>query len=526
MRWESFAGSTDTFAVRLAFMPDPDEGAATDPAESASWGAIQIWVDGQNLCAHVDQGELLQSSHWYLISVLEWFAYNWNPILHEEKPPNRNVAAVAVDALEATRFPPQLAEEADAFAWDEERYEWRCRHALRAARAGGLFPNIVIRRLRDMVEVSWNDEPLAGTPTGFRYSAGSGSALLAPEQVAEPLFKVLSAAADYLYENLPDHTRVVQLRDTLRLISSPGATDVRLEWLASLRQAAPLDGRLRGVVRPADEIHVRWQQIVAALNDTGDSDGVREALSVEESPLVITGSCYAALMFGSVSPTVSENDVRTLASVMVSQYSRTPVSGPLAEMSETAILDRAIRSWEQGYELAETIHGDLELDTSNGWVDVERILQELGVSVIMCRLDDGSIRACSIVGEHHVPTIVRNEASPFDSSVSSRRFTLAHELCHLLFDQSRGRRLAIASGPWAPKGLEQRANAFAAMFLMPPGLVQRAIADAADPIHDVAGVSAVAGKLRVSRRAVTEHLYNLTLMSENERDDLLLSLPG
>jgi len=98
---------------------------------------------------------------------------------------------------------------------------------------------------------------------------------------------------------------------------------------------------------------------------------------------------------------------------------------------------------------------------------------------------------------------------------------MAHELCHLLFDRSHGQKLAIASGPWAPKSIERRANAFAAMFLMPTHLVERAVADVGDPINDLNAISAVASRLRVSRRAAIEHLYNLTLMSDAERDELL-----
>ncbi len=55
---------------------------------------------------------------------------------------------------------------------------------------------------------------------------------------------------------------------------------------------------------------------------------------------------------------------------------------------------------------------------------------------------------------------------------------------------------------------------------MPPELVQRAAADVPDPISDVAGVSAVASTLRVSRRAAIDHLYSMTLMSESVRDEL------
>lgn len=76
-------------------MPDPDSGIGADPEDTASWGSFQLWVDGQNLCAHVDQGEQLQSAHWYLLPLLEWLTENWDALLHEEKLPNRNAEATA-----------------------------------------------------------------------------------------------------------------------------------------------------------------------------------------------------------------------------------------------------------------------------------------------------------------------------------------------------------------------------------------------------------------------------------------------
>jgi hypothetical protein len=62
------------------------------------------------------------------------------------------------------------------------------------------------------------------------------------------------------------------------------------------------------------------------------------------------------------------------------------------------------------------------------------------------------------------------------------------------------------------------------MFLMPLHLVQAAVADAPDPIGDPNGVRAVASRLHVSSRAAIEHLSNLTLMDENQRDELLREL--
>ena len=45
--------------------------------------------------------------------------------------------------------------------------------------------------------------------------------------------------------------------------------------------------------------------------------------------------------------------------------------------------------------------------------------------------------------------------------------TLAHELCHLLFDRSSAVPLSVLSGTWAPPRLERVANAFAAELLIP-----------------------------------------------------------
>lgn len=503
-------------------MPDPDDGRASDSADSASWGAIQIWVKGQNLCAHMDQNEALQGAHWYLLPVFEWFAANWNPIFHEEQLPNTNSAEDAMSALRATRFPPQLAGEAASLVWDEERFQWRSRHALRTARDGGMLPNIAFRRLRDAVEISWNDERVAGTPDGFYYTAASSWALVAPATAANPIFEVLTAATSYLLKELPQSDRVKKLHERLVALTVDGNRTARLEWLAGLREKSPLEGGFQAS-KAEREVRTRWKEIVDALDEVGNPDGARAALRVDDSPLVISGSCHASLMFSSVSPRISYADISTLSSVIVGQYSRSSV-GELAKFSDSVELDPGFRPWEQGYELAEAMLDDLGVDLSAGYVDIAAILDRLGVAVLSRRLEDDNIRACCISGEDFLPTVIRNESSFAYRRPTASRFTLAHELCHLLFDRTKGKKLAIVSGPWAPKGLEQRSNAFAAMFLMPPELVKFAIRDLPDPVHEIAGISTVAAKLQVGRRAIIGHLFNLTLMSETDRDKLLILL--
>ena len=102
-RWDCEAGQTGAFAIGIAFMDDPDgqQGASTDVA--LSWGALQIWVNGQNLCTHLGNGELIQSVHWYLLPLLEWLVQQWDPLLHEERLPCK-VADTAKSAARGHRI--------------------------------------------------------------------------------------------------------------------------------------------------------------------------------------------------------------------------------------------------------------------------------------------------------------------------------------------------------------------------------------------------------------------------------------
>jgi Zn-dependent peptidase ImmA (M78 family) len=529
VKWEKFAGSTDVFAVRLSFNPDPDQGAAADSDESVSWGSLQLWVRGQNLCAHADQGELLQAVHWYMLPVLEWLTESWDPLLHEERLPNRNFEDTAVESLAATRNPPALAGELDTALWEQEWYTWYGRHALRSARNGGLFPNVILRRLRDYIEISWNNEPSPGTPPGFRFSLGPGANLLDPSDVADPLYELLTEAVGYLHRQAPESTRLAALR--ARVAELPGHAEARVRWLSGLpAYSQPLSDLKRSAT---DRIRESWVDISNTIRRFPGRGAVEAALSVDESPLVVTGSCQAALLFGSVSPTVSADDVYRLASVLITQYTSLEAENDeLRSLVSQVAPGDGFLAWEQGYDLAESLHDVLKL--AGDWVDVRQVLRRFNISQIRRTLDDASIRGCSIVGPQHKPTIVVNKSSRY-SDKSSRysdgsagvRFTIAHELCHILYDRAHGRRLAIASGPWAPRNIEKRANAFSAMFLMPPHLVQRALADSPDPITELAGVRAVARRLHVSAYAAIEHLCNLTLMTEIERDELIAQLvPG
>lgn len=224
-QWQRRAGDTSRFAVQISFAADPDEGQGIDPEVGLSWGSFQIWAQGRNLCAHIAQGEKVDSVHWYMLPLIEWFAQNWNPLFHEERLLARSKQASAWESLRETRFAPAAIEMDDdrASKWERDWQAWWNRHALRSASEGGLFPDVVFRRYRDSVELSWGRAASEGMPVGFEFAeSGPGIARLPPRDVAEPLHAVLSDSIKYLCSLSADCERFEGLRRTLRALPRNG----------------------------------------------------------------------------------------------------------------------------------------------------------------------------------------------------------------------------------------------------------------------------------------------------------------
>ena len=133
--WERLAGDTGVFAFKVGFADDPDDGRGIDPDVGPSWGSFQVWIEDRNLCVHQEQDGRVDSVHWYLLPLFEWFARNWNPLLHEERLPVLNDGDTGWESLHSTRFPPAAIENdvERASAWEGEWQRWWNRHAIRSA---------------------------------------------------------------------------------------------------------------------------------------------------------------------------------------------------------------------------------------------------------------------------------------------------------------------------------------------------------------------------------------------------------
>jgi Zn-dependent peptidase ImmA (M78 family) len=503
--WEMQAGNPGEFAFGLAFLPNPhgDDDRAI-PEERESWGTFSVWANGENLCAHIEQGETVDSAHWYLLPLIEWLVDNWDALLHEERLPLANAGLSAAESLRQTRMPPIALKEVDDFEWLDTWSAWWGRHCVRAAREGGLFPDLYLRRYRDTLEVSTGAEPLPGIPDEYVFQTPNRTYRIDAPGAAEAMFRVLAGTVQELQRRLPGSQRIEDLGARVLSLTSPDRETIRMAWLAGLGDDME---KYRQVARAVDEAlaatdaQVR-QQITGARRET---------------PLLVTGSAYARLLYGAISPATNLQDVALLTSHIIDNYvndagpwlSRLDLPLDVGEVGQLTPGEQGSRLGQQACEL---LGGD-----TGGWVDIQSVIHNLDIEVSGLDLSDDEVRAVSVFGPTQRPHVFYNRRTRWGQTEAVQRFTLAHELCHLLLDREHGDELAIATGPWAPVGIEQRANAFAAAFLMPTWLLRDALAAANAPADDPETIRAVSAKLRVSASSLVDRLYNLGEITFDDR---------
>lgn len=500
--WDKWAGDSSKFAFKVSFQNDPDNGEFTDSDTALTWGSFQLWVAGKNLCAHFEESDHIDSVNWYLLPLLEWLVQNWNPLLHEERLPNTNTEDNAWALLKKSRFAPASIEDNDQLShkWESNWETWWHRHCIRTCRDGGLFPDVVFRRWRDEIEISWGLSSLVGMPTHYSFISEQGTSRVSPQLVAQPLYEVLQDTIEYLASR-SNSDRIMQLRNEVRRIRY-GKKEPRVMWLAGFGQEE-------------NAVKTGWKRIKGYFNDLPSQQAAKNFIT-EQTELVVTGSCHAALMFGTVSPKIKRDDAVKLASYLIDLSQLKEVkegNAQIIQYDPISVTEKA--AWDQAYNLAADVLITLGLPEGDSiYIDISKIVADFGIYVDDIELSDENIRGIAIAGKYHKPSILINLNNEYNKSEPGRRFTLAHELCHLLYDRSIGKALAMASGPWAPSDIEKRANAFAAMLLMPPSLVGKLISNLSFSIASFDGIYELAKISNNGWKHVLMHLHNLGYLDE------------
>jgi Zn-dependent peptidase ImmA (M78 family) len=489
--------------IELSFEDDPAPDQNTKD-ERASWGALKIWVNGYNLCTHYDSGELKEAVHWNWWSLLNWLQVNWDPLLHEQALPVRNAAEWAAEAMWEINRPetfdtPQGWNDSAAQSADG----WFRRHCLWACRDGGLVPNIAIRRFYENAEISWTSHSAPGAPAHFRFQLNDGGFRLPVEEAASPLYQYLAHAVGYVAAKSGTPSALALVKRVAGL-SSEKDFNARLSWLAGCG------------TKKSDYVSRFRKKLGDELGLTART--IANFFPLPQCGLVVSGHCQGALMFGAVAPDLQDADRLTIARAMIVHQEPIEKAARLGELFEKIDMDFSSgseRPWQEGYDLANAWIVACDMDPTKQ-LDLDAHLQDLGVTRKVAKLSGRNTSGVAIQLDDRAPLILLNEncvrhadseGKPMRSGI---RFTLAHELCHLLIDRDAGSQLALVSGPWAPKSVEQRANAFAAALLMPDAMIVAAYEKLNS--HPSAGdyneLIQVAKALDVSPDALSRHLQN------------------
>jgi Zn-dependent peptidase ImmA (M78 family) len=485
-------GDPARFEIAVRWIEDPEPRERRPAHGGWSTGELRLTVGGLVLTQHQHCGESFDGVRWYLLPIFEWLAENWVSLLHEERftwRENSSAPAATATFLALRRLIG--ADDSAGQALYTEVQNWWSRHALRAADPSALYPDVIFRRLSDDIEISWTARQPPHTPEGFRFALTPGAATLPISDVAEPLWEALAwvvSTTDVLKEE--DRNSIARLDRRIAELANLSMPRLEASYLPS-----PLFEHLT---------QVRKQR--SLLDDSVLMPSVPAIDCLDD----------AVLMFGGVSPDIGVQDIQTITDLLVSQSGGSE-SPDLVKLVDESIGAPLTAPFEEGYDLAEQLLEELALPGDAVAVDVHALLLTLNVKVVYEALGTSTIRGVALAGTRYAPAILVNRTSRYNETEPCRRFTLAHELCHILYDRSRAQRIAHTSGPWAAPGIEKRANAFAAMLLMPRELLRRSTR-----LDDLTQetVRAVAETLQVGASALIEHLYNTSMIDELKRDEL------
>jgi len=496
IRWGQLFGRSDSFGLDLRLFDVP---GATSDVEDRSWTGFAFHVGGRNLCAVRDDSGGSESVEWTFLPVAEWFASNWDAIVHEQRFPIDGIPGnepAALLAEHSSRPPPGASEQEESRrleAWQA----WWSRHALRAGVPGGLLPNAFFRRVGDDIEVSWLNRPFTERYRHLRFAETMGVSAVPVDDFCRVMHQALTAFAGQLDQACLGSGRVHALQQKLATLPKPfeHTRKQRLRLLFGLS------------LKVIESIGIRLQACAA-------SNGLWEPAGVP------------ALLFGAMAPRLESSDIRRLNS----ELRQAERGSRRARLLDRHVTDAPCptgdwwdsrRPWQDAYERALALRSSLSLGDEP--VKMDALLKKLGVAVREIRLKDRSIRGIALASPLHAPTILVNADSPWNRGPGGRNATLAHELCHLVVDRDRARRAVVVSGPWAPPRIEQRARAFAAMFLVPLDGLRRLVQAHRGPV-DASLLRTIADRFHASTDLVASHLLNLADglgIPRNEVEDLL-----
>ncbi len=489
MWYQQLIGDTDHFALGVTLYDDPHPEPGQTALDAATWGRLELWVNGRCLTAHTRAGEAQRGVEWSLHHFWAWASTRCVPLFNEEPfpgPTKHDEVASASDWLNASEDPPWTLSEVDEDRWYARRSEWRARHALRAAFPGAAAPHVLMRRLGDFIEFSWDNEAWPGTRPDRLFGEQRGVARVGARRVARVWTKALEALRSAVEEHTGGAVRLAPPP------TRPGADG--WSWLVPENVAA--------VLRNRESIRLRLQA------------------AAEQSELVIPHSTETLLLRDGAR--LSDAEIAELLDLRLTSGAVSETLGRLRRPRPAPY--RA--PWSDGYDAA------LEVRDALGWGDgpapaeLDVWLKAQQVDLVKTR-SSASLEGALVARRAHRPLVAigaEDGGRGGGRKGLSARMSLAAALGVYLLDSEPDRDFGFILNSAAHWPTLARAKAFGAMLLMPDEGIASYLADAGAERVRAADVRALMRRYGTTMHVSLNHLNNLGLIDRAERDALLVEM--
>jgi hypothetical protein len=460
--------------------------------EREAWGALSVFVHGDNLARHVDagSGQVDEAVNVPLLPLVNWLITSWTALAYEERPPGFTADLSPHDTLErwgVVSVPNGTNED----AWLESRQAWFLRHFLSAAAEETHLPSVGFVRQDDQLEISWRPARSAGVRSPA-FIAGSGQTQV-PWATARAAFEELvklsasltgdpEVASKYPWlrtdsPSLPEvEPRALEYftglsREMLLALADADNEAELIEWLGLDRESDPASSPVTQIIRDMSS------PVTAALTELlGDiRDGTRR----------MTGGGW--------------QDLRAVAIDAMRGGENPEEAGQLA---------------------AEAFRDVVGLD-GHPLPDAVQMLRNLDVAVQDADVGPGTDRMVTgaRVDGSAIVVVLRTHRT---QTTWGSRFEQVRGLGHLLLDTPRDVSIGAASGPQSQPLRRRRSGAFAAEVLLPYSALLERTGGALDAGTDPALFGSILHDFGVGARTAAHQLYNHGLLSSpSRRDDVI-----
>ena len=371
---------------------------------------------------------------WTWIDLLEQLARAWPFLKYEENsPPGTD----GIKLLHADRFASPDFDFEPSAQTTRDSYIFRRRHNLATGIEGLYLPNFsLLREGRNVWVVSPNISKLLDHAQTFGTLSKLGE-VLARQVASGPQQERSRLALDAWRNREPSLDAILQIK------------------LGSSRLAAEM-------VPQGENLATYFEALPSAENDDG-----------YESSLLVAARMSEAIPLDSRRKVLDL--LRTRPGTGLS-----PLLQQIASEAETKLPHYYLhRPYKQGESLAQWARERFGI-VPEAKADPQQVLERLGVEVTQHHFGVAMIDAIGCWDHRHGPAVLVNLDGRHAQSIVGRRATLAHELCHVLVDRHGSLPAAEVLGGAVPRLPEQRANAFAAEFLLPKSVAVERIRKATD----------------------------------------------